>query len=443
VPTPIPPALRIGTAEPRDAVAAWQARGLLQPSFRWQDVWQDEHARATAVAGVQRLDVLQAVRDELDAVVAEGRSLADFAKRLRPALAAKGYWGDVEVQDPETGETRITRFDNRRLQLIYDVNLRQSHAAGRWARIERTKRSKPFVMYRTMRDERVRTSHAAWDGTVLPVDHPWWNTHYPPCGWRCRCHAFSLSERELARRRAKGQRIRLEPPPMDVTTWVNPSTGEVVPVPAGIDPGFAYNPGKARDAALHDQLLRKALKATPVAGAVAVAQAQLAHTAMTAQAADEFGQWVRQVLQAGQPTGALRMVGALQPGAVRALASRGMAPPSAAVAVRDVDVLHALRTADAAPADVYRLLPELLPGATALLRPTANAQGLPEQLLLVVDLVRQVGADGRTSKAVLVVQQMARRPGASAQLQVVRTVQMVDAEALRDSGRYELVWGKV
>jgi SPP1 gp7 family putative phage head morphogenesis protein len=250
MPTPTPAGFKlatVGRSEPKDAFDAFTARGLLQPSFRWQDVFQQEHASAFAVAGIAQRDVLQLFRDELDLSLREGRSAAHFAKRIRPALVDKGWWGDVEITDEATGETRIARFDERRLQLIYDVNLRQSHAAGRWARIERNKRRQPFVLYRTMRDERVRASHRAWDSLALPVDDPFWDQHYPPNGWRCRCTAFALSERDIAERIANGEPIRREvppqPPPID---YVNPRSGEVVKVPPGVDPGFAYNPGKAR-----------------------------------------------------------------------------------------------------------------------------------------------------------------------------------------------------
>lgn len=248
MPTPLPAGfkLTVGQAEPKEAFDAFADRGLLQPSFRWQDVFQQEHASAFAVAGVAQRDILQLFRDELDVSLREGRSAADFAKRIKPALAAKGWWGDIEVTDEATGETRITRFDERRLQLIYDVNLRQSHAAGRWARIERNKRRQPFVMYRTMRDERVRASHRAWDSLVLPVDHPFWQQHYPPNGWRCRCIAFALSERDIAERIAAGEPIRRQAPPDAPIDYVNPRSGEVVQVPSGVDPGFAYNPGQAR-----------------------------------------------------------------------------------------------------------------------------------------------------------------------------------------------------
>jgi uncharacterized protein with gpF-like domain len=32
-------------------------------------------------------------------------------------------------------------------------------------------------------DGRTRPMHAAWHNTVLPFDHPFWKTHYPPNGW--------------------------------------------------------------------------------------------------------------------------------------------------------------------------------------------------------------------------------------------------------------------
>lgn len=274
MPTPLPSGFRLGVAEPQEAFDAFERRSLLQPSFRWQDVWQQEHAAAFSVAGVAQRDVLQLFRDELELSLREGRSAADFAGRIRGTLAAKGWWGDVEITDPATGETRITRFDDRRLRLIYDVNLRQSHAAGRWARIERNKRRQPFVMYRTMRDERVRASHRAWDSLVLPVDHPFWRTHYPPNGWRCRCIAFALSERDIAERIRDGEAIKRDAPPEEAIDYVNPRSGEVVQVPPGVDPGFAYNPGQVRPQHLAD-LQRTALDSASPDLAAALVREQL------------------------------------------------------------------------------------------------------------------------------------------------------------------------
>jgi SPP1 gp7 family putative phage head morphogenesis protein len=245
MPTPLPARFKLGTAEPADAVAAFQRRGLLQPTFRWSDVWEAEHARAFMVAGVAQADVLQLFADALRDPLRQGKSLKDFAAQLKPQLVAKGWWGDIEITDPTTGELRTTRFNDARLQLIYDTNLRQSYAAGRWASAQRNRARMPLLMYRTMRDERVRASHAQWDGLVLPVDDPFWDTHYPPNGWRCRCTAFALSESDLRRRQARGERITTTRPAVQMMGYRDPRTGEEAQVPVGIDPGWAYNAGKA------------------------------------------------------------------------------------------------------------------------------------------------------------------------------------------------------
>jgi hypothetical protein len=84
-------------------------------------------------------------------------------------------------------------------------------------------------------------AHRLWHGTILPVDDPWWETHFPPCGWNCRCTVVQLGERELHRFGYKVSKAApAEGPPRD---FVRTGTGEVVRVPAGIDPGWAYNPG--------------------------------------------------------------------------------------------------------------------------------------------------------------------------------------------------------
>lgn len=432
--------LRLGVIEPRDAIAAFQRRGLLQPSFRWQDVWQEEHARAFAVAGVQRLDVLQTVRDALDTKLSDGGSLADFRKAVRGALAAAGYWGDVEITDPATGETRIARFDNRRLQLIYDVNVRQSYASGRWAAIERNKRLFPFVRYVTMDDERVRVSHRAWHNLVLPVDDPFWQTHFPPNGWRCRCQAMAVDQKMVDRLKAAGADIKTQAPPADPITYVNPRTGEIAPIPHGIDPGFAYNPGARRDAALHETLLRQALNTSPLPGAVAVAEATFANPAMQRQTAERFSSWAQNILDTKQTRGEVQYIGALDRRAARALEQREMHPRTAVIAVRDTDVWHTLRDGKAGKLDqaLYLRLPDLLRNAVALL---LDKSGKEPALLYVLD----VPGDEAT-KAVLLLDKWItigqRKERKSVQLNIVRSARMLPLTHLTENG-YELLWGEV
>lgn len=259
----MPPPITLGAIRPEDSIAAFQARGLLRASFRWQDVWQAEHARAFAVAGVMRLDILKLIRGEVDQAVTSGLGFAQFRDSLRTQLVRRGWWGNIEITDPATGEVRKTRFDDRRLSLIFDVNMRQSHAAGRWARGMRSRM--PFIVYRTMGDERVRQSHRPWDYLVLPRDHPFWDTHIPPNGWRCRCHFFFTDEAGVQALIAAGKKVLREPPPTTWVEFVNKSNGQTERVPRGIDPGFAYNPGKVHVANGVDMLAREINAVRPLA----------------------------------------------------------------------------------------------------------------------------------------------------------------------------------
>lgn len=440
--------LQLGVVEPQAAIAAFEKRGLLQPSFRWQEVWGPEHTRAFAVAGVSRLDVLQIFKDEIEAAVRDGHSLADFRQAIVPRLTAKGFWGDVEVTDPVTGERRISRFDNRRLGLIFDVNLRQSYAEGSWTAMWRNRARQPFGTYITMRDEHVRATHRAWDGVTLPLEHPWWETHTPPCGWRCRCRVKAGAQKDIDRRIAAGLPVKLQAPPEQLITYVNPLTGEIQPVPRGVDPGFGYRKGLAgeRDAELHDTMLRKALASYPLSAATAVAQAQADHPAFVAAATRRFGRFVDDVMDAKQPSGQVRFIGALMPGAVRAIGGQGVHLTSAVVAVRDVDVLHALRDSklakpSAIAPSIYRRLPELLARAQAVLLEEGST---PPALLYVVDLV---GEDGRVAKLVVQLDAAVKLPVEGARrvvnMNLVRTATVMDANALQDRARYRLIWGRL
>ena len=267
MPQPIPKQFKLGLIEPRDAAEFFERKGWLLPSFRWQDTFREEHARGVAVAGVMKLDVLQAFADELQATINAGGDLRSFSQRMQVLLEKKGFWGDVEITDPRTGELRTTKFDKRRLQLIFDVNARQAFAAGRWKRIEQGKERKPFVMYMTMNDERVRISHRPWHGLVLPVDHPFWRTHYPPNGWRCRCTAFAVSEKDIARYRAAGVPVKRDAPEIVMRPWADRHNGRTLQVPAGIDPGFDYNPGQRQLAGVVQRELEPGVLQYPLQGA--------------------------------------------------------------------------------------------------------------------------------------------------------------------------------
>ncbi len=48
------------------------------------------------------------------------------------------------------------------------------------------------LQIRTAGDNRVRDSHAALHNITLPFGDPFWNTHWIPFGWRCRCNIVQV-----------------------------------------------------------------------------------------------------------------------------------------------------------------------------------------------------------------------------------------------------------
>jgi SPP1 gp7 family putative phage head morphogenesis protein len=71
------------------------------------------------------------------------------------------------------------------LRAEYEHAVASAQMAARWQEFEPA----DLLEYQTVGDDRVRPEHAAWDGITRPADDAWWQTHYPPNGWLCRCAA--------------------------------------------------------------------------------------------------------------------------------------------------------------------------------------------------------------------------------------------------------------
>ncbi len=234
------PAPEILDVPPGEAVDFFRAKGYAV-GFDWRDVEAAEHARAFSVAKAMRMDVLGDVRAEVDRAIIEGSSLADFQDALEPLLRKRGWWGRAEMKDPLTGKTRVVQLgSSHRLRVIYETNLRTSYAAGRWRRIQAEKQNAPWLRYSAVLDASTRPAHASWHGVVLPVNDPFWRTHYPPNGWGCRCTVMQLSDADLEEFGFAPSERR---PSRRKSARVNSRTGEVVRVPEGIDSGWDHNVG--------------------------------------------------------------------------------------------------------------------------------------------------------------------------------------------------------
>ena len=156
----------------------------LRPAFDYRDVSAQEHAAGFTVAKAMELDLLRDMKAAVRQALDEGRTWRQFQKDLEPTLRKAGWWGRKEMTDRRTGETREVQLGSpRRLKIIYRSNLRAARAAGQWERAQRTKATHPFIRYGRSPSREPRQEHRAWEGTILPVDDPWWDTHWTPNGW--------------------------------------------------------------------------------------------------------------------------------------------------------------------------------------------------------------------------------------------------------------------
>ena len=312
------PDVRIGY-RPFPEQQAYFRRKVNMPSARWDDLMHGEHAHGFMVAGVARADVLDELRTAVQSAIDDGEGFEAFRARADDIIRKHGWIGGA---GDESEARRAWR-----MRTIYQTNLRTSYMAGRWEQLQ----AFPFLRYQHNNTvANPREQHQVWNGLVLATDDPWWDTHYPPNGWGCRCTITGVGK---GRMRVLGK-DGPDPAP-------DPSDGDP-------PPEWAYHPGKAaRSMGAAESFGRKVMELPPEWRKIALDDAQ-------GRRADWFPDWstfVRSVADTGRTTGAASPVGFLPDGILDALARpverkhvvAGMNPQSALVAMADRQVGHALR----------------------------------------------------------------------------------------------------
>jgi hypothetical protein len=215
-----------------DAIAFFRDK-LSIPTSHWNDLWQDQHARAFTVAGATREGLLADIRQAVDKAISSGTTLEEFRKDFSSICDRAGW-------SPKGGEAW-------RARVIYETNLSTAYAAGHYKEMTDPDvvDERPYFRYVRSSSEHPRLAHLAWVGITLPWNDPFWSKHYPPNDWGCKCGVVSCSAKDIDRLKAEGVEIKTEAPAESTYEWTDKRTGEVHDVPKGIGPGWAYNPGKA------------------------------------------------------------------------------------------------------------------------------------------------------------------------------------------------------
>jgi len=223
---------------PKEAWDYFKAKGL-KTTFSYMDMVKYEHDKAFTVAKLMDIDLLSFVQEQVEKALVEGLTFQEFQMNIKSRLQEAGWWGEKDMKDPLTGKIIKSQLGSAsRLYTIFDTNLKTSYAKGQIEGIEAYSDTAPYLLYTAILDARTRPLHREWDKIVLRYDDPWWKTHYPPCGYRCRCGVIQITEEEVAE---LGLKISGKAPNNGTYDWKNPRTGENLKIPMGTDPLFDKN----------------------------------------------------------------------------------------------------------------------------------------------------------------------------------------------------------
>lgn len=222
---------------PKEALEFFRKKGLT-PSFSWTDVWSEEHQVSFTVAKILELDVLATVRGSLERALEDGQTFEQWRKDIKGVLDKSGW---------SAYQTGTKKGDLRRLRTIFDTNMRTARATGQHERVQRTKRVLPYLRYEVGPARKHTDTCLSWSGTILPVDDPWWEDHWPPNHYLCTGHVIQIGEREVDRRGG----VTGVPSSYDVE-WKLPD-GTATRSPVGVHPSFRAV-GRSRTDGLDDAL---------------------------------------------------------------------------------------------------------------------------------------------------------------------------------------------
>lgn len=162
-----------------EAIGHFQRKTRI-PIQSYADLSGEVHAKGFMIAGATNDAMLADFQSALLKAQETGTTLNQFRDDFDRFVSAYGW--------QHTGKP------GWRSAVIFNTNMRTSLMAGKWERAQRVKESMPYLRYTQVQRPTKRENHAQWHGKIVPIDDPWWNTHYPPNGWGCRCSVMSVSD---------------------------------------------------------------------------------------------------------------------------------------------------------------------------------------------------------------------------------------------------------
>ena len=137
----------------------------------------EARGRAFTITGVEGAHVLQRVRDRI----------ADYARG-----GEGNTWDDAKADIISSLDPWLGDGAERRATILLRTHGFQAFQAANW-RVAQEDEDTTHLQYLATEDDRVRESHLALNGIILPKNDPFWEKHYPPWEWGCRCRVRPMN----------------------------------------------------------------------------------------------------------------------------------------------------------------------------------------------------------------------------------------------------------
>jgi len=132
-------------------------------------------AGAFYVSGVYKKDILTAFHQEITDALESGQTLQKTTKGFKDILDGAGH--------RELGDFH--------LETVVRSNMMTAYGVGQRRAMEDVAEDLPLWEYSAVGDDRTRPTHRALDGAVFPANHSFWDEHFPPWGFNCRCSVIA------------------------------------------------------------------------------------------------------------------------------------------------------------------------------------------------------------------------------------------------------------
>ena len=159
------------------------------PTQRGQKVPEGFHDHAFTVTGLTKGSLLEDTKWLIERAMEDGQGLDDFTRQFNRLIGRKGW---------QPGD--------RRIQTIFDTNIRRSYSAGRREQMLdpdiADRRPGRMWIHRTPEKEEggtPRPHHKALHRKVFRNTETFWDKAFAPCGFGCRCTVMTLSEKQMER----------------------------------------------------------------------------------------------------------------------------------------------------------------------------------------------------------------------------------------------------